>query len=80
MATSTKFPHHNHLVEENIIQINVNTYVPNVYISLISYCIKMQKASRLLNVYCIKMQKASHLSNVTETRSCKRHGPDHQIN
>ena len=65
MHTSIRFPHHNHLIKENITYMNLNTIVPNVYISSISYCTKMHKASLL--------------SNVKETCSCKRPCPDHQI-
>ena len=43
----------------------LNTIIPNVYISSISYCIKIHKTSLL--------------SNVTETCSCKIPCPDHQI-
>ena len=39
------------------LKMNLNAIVPNVYISSISYCIKMHKTSLL--------------SNVTETCSCK---------
>ena len=59
--TITRFPHPNHLVKEKIIQIifyELNAIIPNVYISSISYC--------------IKMHKASHLSSETETFSCKK--------
>ena len=38
--------------------MNLNAIIPNVYISSISYC--------------IKMHKASHLSSETETCSCKK--------
>ena len=38
--------------------MNENSIIPNVYISSISYC--------------IKMHKASHLSSETETVSCKK--------
>ena len=50
MTTSTRFLHHNQLVNENIIKKNFNAIVPNVYISSISYCIKMNKTSLLSNV------------------------------
>ena len=63
MSTRTRFPHHNHFIKENIIQMNLNAIVPNVYVSS--------------NVYCIKMHKASLLSNVTETCSCILPCPDH---
>ena len=65
MSNSTRFPHHNHLVKENIKQIDLNANVPNVYISSISYCIELRKASLL--------------SNVTETCSRKIPCPDRQI-
>ena len=65
MSTSTRFPHHNHLEKETSIQMILNAVVPNVFISSISFCIKMHKASLL--------------SNVTETCSCKRPCPDPQI-
>ena len=45
--------------------MNLKAIIPNVYISSISYCIKMHKASLL--------------SNVTETCSYKRPCPDHQM-
>ena len=57
--------HHNHLIRENIVHMNLNAIIPSVYISSISYCMKITKASLLLNV--------------TETCSCKRPCPDHQI-
>ena len=52
-SRSTKFPH-----KRYIIQMNLNAIVPNVHISLISFCIKMLKATLL--------------SNVTEACSCKK--------
>ena len=45
--------------------MNLKDIVPNVYISSISYCTKMHKASLF--------------SNVRKTFSCKIHCPDHQI-
>ena len=65
MLSSTRIPHHDHLVIENIIQMNLNAIVPIVYISSISYCLKMHKASLL--------------SNVTKTCPCKRPYPDQLI-
>ena len=65
MSTSTRFPHHNHLVKENIIQMNLNAIVPNVYISS--------------TVYCIKMHKTSPLSIMTETCVFNRPCPDPKI-
>ena len=65
MPTGTRFPHHNHLVKEKNIEINLNANVSNVYISSISYCMNMHKASLF--------------SNVTETCSCKRPCPGPKI-
>ena len=65
MTTSTRFPHHNQLVKENIIKVNLNAIFQNVYISFISYCIKIHKTPLLLNV--------------TETRSWKRSCPQSTI-
>ena len=65
MPTSARFPHHNHFIKKNIIQMNLNAIVPIVYISSISYCIKIHKAYLL--------------SNITETCSCIRPCPGHQI-
>ena len=65
MSTSTRIPHHDHLVKENIIQMNLKAFVPIVYISSFSYY--------------IKMHEASILSDVTETSLCKRPCPDQQI-
>ena len=45
--------------------MNKNDIIPNVYISSISYC--------------IKMHKAFHLSSETETCSCKKTLSDHKI-
>ena len=53
------------MVKENIIQMNLNAIIPNVYISSISYCMKIHNVSLL--------------SNVTDTCSCKMPYPDHQI-
>ena len=58
ILTITRFPHNNHLVKENIIQMNKNAITPNVYINSISYC--------------IKMHRASHLSSEKETCSCQK--------
>ena len=66
MSNSTRFPHHNHLVKEKIVQMILNSIVPHVFISSISFCIKMHKTSLS--------------SNVTETCSCKRPSPNPQIN
>ena len=57
MRTSTRFPH-NHLIKENIVHMNLNAIIPSIYISSISYCMKITKVPLL--------------SNVTETYSCKR--------
>ena len=65
MPTSTRIPHHKHLIKENIILLNLKAIIPNVDISSISYCIKIHKASLL--------------SNGTETCSFNRPCPDHQI-
>ena len=65
MPTSTRFPHHNHLMKENIIQMNFKAIIPNVYISSISHC--------------ITIHKSSFLSNMKETYSCKIPCPDQQI-
>ena len=66
MPTSTRFPHNNHfLIKENIVQMNLNAIIPSVYISSISYC--------------IKIPIVSILSNVTETCLYKIPYPDHQI-
>ena len=54
-----------YIIKENVIQMNLKAIIPNVYISSISYCIKIHKASLL--------------SNVKETCSCKIPCPDHQI-
>ena len=48
MTTSTGLPHHKQLVKETIIRMNINAVVPNVYISSISYCIKMHKISSFI--------------------------------
>ena len=56
--TITRFQHNNHLVKENVVQMNYNAIIPNVYIISI--------------LYCIKMHNASHLSSETETFSCKK--------
>ena len=56
MRTSTRFPHHNHLIKENIVHMNLNAIIPSVYMRSISYCMKIPKGSLL--------------SNVTETFSC----------
>ena len=45
MLTSTRFPHHNHLIKENIVHMNLNAIIPSVYIRSISYCMKIPKVS-----------------------------------
>ena len=65
MLTSVRFPHHNQLVKENIIQMNLNAIISKVYISSI--------------LYGIKIHKDSLLYNVTDNCPCKRPRPDHQI-
>ena len=56
MTTSTRFPHHtcNQLVKENIIKMNFIAIVPNVYISSISYCIKLSYVTETCS--CIRAQ------------------------
>ena len=57
MTTSTRFQHHNQLVKENIIKMSSNAIVPNVYISSISYCIKMHKTALIKCDRKLFMQK-----------------------
>ena len=48
MTTSFRFPNHDQFVKENTINMNFNSIVSNVYISSISYCIKIKCERKLL--------------------------------
>ena len=41
MTTSTRFPHHNQLIKENIINMNFNATVLNVSFHIASKCTKL---------------------------------------
>ena len=73
--TSITFQHHNHLVAENIIQMNYSDIVPNVYISSASYCNKMHKTSLLSN----ETDTYFHANTLTWWQNCLPHGKNSVI-
>ena len=52
MLTITRFPHHNHLVIENSIQMNLNAFIPNAYTS-----VEFHNVSKFIKLPSYKMRQ-----------------------
>ena len=70
ILTITRFQQNNHLVKEKVVQMNQNAIIPNVYISLYSYCIKNAQSFPL-----IKWDRHLFMQNtLVWSQNCLTHG------